>query len=237
MFITLLKKELVCFFTVPTGYIVIISYWAATGFFFSFNTLFVTALDMVSAFHNMSILLLLVAPIITMRSFPEEYKSGTYELLIASGISVSNLLSVKFIFLLIILLMMIFGSVSSVAVLAIVSEPDLGPIVGGLLGVFFLGSTFMALGLAISTLTDSQIIAAMLTWVLLLFLWFIDYLILLFPGQTVASIFEFMSFSNRYLDLIRGVLDLGAILYFLGLIFLSFFIAQSVLIFKKESGN
>ena len=85
-FIALYFRELENYFVTPIGYAILGSFWLANGFFFSFNTLFISAVDMVNAFHNMSILLLLMVPLMTMRSFPEEYKQGTYELLVSLGV-------------------------------------------------------------------------------------------------------------------------------------------------------
>ena len=68
-FIALYFRELENYFVTPIGYAILGSFWLANGFFFSFNTLFISAVDMVNAFHNMSILLLLMVPLMTMRSF------------------------------------------------------------------------------------------------------------------------------------------------------------------------
>ena len=75
---TLFLKDINLFFQSPMGFLIISSYWLLAGFFFSFNTVFVSAVDMVSAFHNMCILLLFFTPIITMRCFSEEYRNGTW---------------------------------------------------------------------------------------------------------------------------------------------------------------
>ena len=66
-FIALYFRELENYFVTPIGYAILGSFWLANGFFFSFNTLFISAVDMVNAFHNMSILLLLMVPLMTMR--------------------------------------------------------------------------------------------------------------------------------------------------------------------------
>ena len=116
-FVALYLKEMENYFVTPIGYAILCSFWLASGFFFSFNTLFVSAIDMVNAFHNMSILLMLLVPLMTMRSFPEEYRQGTYELLVSLGVGSHVMVLSKFSALLTLLILMLFGSVASVAVL------------------------------------------------------------------------------------------------------------------------
>jgi len=204
-FLALYSRELEHYFVTPIGYVVIGSFWLASGFFFSFNTLFVSAIDMVSAFHNMSILLLLLAPLMSMRSFPEEYKQGTYELLVSLRIGSHLMVLTKFAALLTILLIMLLGSIASVGVLLAFSEPDLGPILGGYLGITLLGSAFMAVGILVSVFSENQIVSAVVTWVVLIVLWFADYSTALTTSKIVSELIFHISFSVAYLDLIRGV--------------------------------
>ena len=123
---TLFLKDINLFFQSPMGFLIISSYWLLAGFFFSFNTVFVSAVDMVSAFHNMCILLLFFTPIITMRCFSEEYRNGTLELFLAYGVNECDFVAAKFLFLICILFILIAGSLPAVGILIIFSEPDLG---------------------------------------------------------------------------------------------------------------
>ena len=84
------------YFVTPIAYVVISIFWLLSGFFFSFNQLFVSAIDMVSAFHNMSLLLMLMIPLLTMRSFAEEKQAGTLELLMTLPISDGAIILAKY---------------------------------------------------------------------------------------------------------------------------------------------
>ena len=231
--LSLYSRELEHYFATPIGYVVIGSFWLASGFFFSFNTIFVSAIDMVSAFHNMSILLLLLAPLMSMRSFPEEYRQGTYELLVSLKIGSYLMVLTKFLALLTLLAIMLLGSMTSVAVLMIFSEPDLGPILGGYLGITLLGSTFIAIGVLVSVFSKNQIVSAVVTWIVLIALWFADYATALTTSKIVSEIIFHVSFSVAYLDLIRGVLDLGSVVYFLSSIVLCLVASSTALAVRK----
>ena len=188
-------RELQHYFVTPIAYVVISTFWLLSGFFFSFNQLFVSAIDMVSAFHNMSLLLMLMIPLLTMRSFAEEKQAGTLELLMTLPISDGAIILAKYLSLMMLVFFMLLGSSVAVMVLIYFGEPDLGPIVGGYTGIFLLASSFSALGLLISSLSANQVVAATTTWSLLLVLWFIDYASALFPASDLINLFQHISFS------------------------------------------
>jgi ABC-2 type transport system permease protein len=201
-FWSVFKRESEHYFVTPIAYIVISIFWLSSGFFFSFNQLFVSAIDMVSAFHNMSLLLMLMIPLLTMRSFAEEKQAGTLELLMTLPIGDGAIILAKYLSLMMLIFFMLLGSSVAVIVLVYFGEPDLGPIIGGYAGIFLLASSFSAIGLLISSLSANQVVAATATWSLLLCLWFIDYASALFPESNLISLFQHISFSVQYLDII-----------------------------------
>ena len=221
------------YFVTPIAYVVISTFWLLSGFFFSFNQLFVSAIDMVSAFHNMSLLLMLMVPLLTMRSFAEEKQAGTLELLMTLPISDGAIILAKYLALMMLVFFMLLGSSVAVIVLIYFGEPDLGPILGGYTGIFLLASSFSALGLLISSLSANQVVAATATWSLLLVLWFIDYASALFPESDLINFFQHISFSVQYLDIIRGVLTGGGFTYFFGLVLFCLVSATQVLRMKR----
>lgn len=232
----LILKDLRLFFQSPMGFFIISSYWFLTGFFFSFNTVFVSAVDMVTGFHNMCILLLFFTPIITMRCFSEEYRNGTLELFLVYGVSEFDFVLAKFLFLTLVLLVMIAGSFPAIGILVIFSEPDLGPIIGGYLGIILLGLSFFSIGLLSSVLSKFQIVSAVIAWVMLLIFWFLDYFSIFFEGE-LKQIVTSLSFSNNYIDLIRGIFDLSSCTYFLSVCVFCFVLSYKVLIHRKKTGK
>ena len=228
-FVCLLRRELRHYFVTPIAYALLAVFWAASGFFFSFNALFVSAVDMVTAFHNMSLLLMLIMPLVTMRAFAEERQQATLELLLTLPFGEPAIVAAKYCAILVMVVLMLAGSALAIVPLAIYGAPDYGPILGGYVGVFLLAAAFAAIGLVLSALTANQIVAALVTWGVLLMMWFIDYAAALAPLRPFSSMIMHVSFSVQYLDLIRGVIPLAALVYFLSVVAVGVVTATQIL--------
>lgn len=211
------RKELRQYFGTPIAYALIAVFWALSGYFFSFSLFLANVTEMVTTFHNMSILLLLLVPLLTMRTFAEENAVGTLELLMTLPLGSAAIALGKFLAAELVLLVMLAGSAVTLIPLLLFGQPDLGPIVGGYLGVLLLGTAYVAIGLFISSLCSNQIVAAVGTWALLLVLWFADYGANVAGGYSLTLLLRHLSFSQHYLDLIRGVLSFASIAYLVGL--------------------
>jgi len=217
-FAAILRKELTEYFATPIAYAVMIVFWVVSGYFFSFNLFFVNTMNMVTAFHNMSILLILVAPLITMRVFSEEAKTGTLELLLTLPLSEVQIVCAKFLASLLVMLLMLAGTATAVVPLLLFGEPDLGPIVGGYLGIALLGTAFLAIGVLVSSFGRNQIVAALVTWAVIVLLWFADYAAGLHIDYTLTRLATHLSFSIHTVDLIRGVLNSTTVVYFASIV-------------------
>ncbi|MFQ5785403.1 MAG: ABC transporter permease [Alphaproteobacteria bacterium] len=217
-FVAVFRKELRTYFATPIAYALMAVFWAMSGYFFSFNVFFVSVAHMVTSFHNMSLLLLLILPLLTMRLFAEENSAGTIELLLTLPLNEVQIVLGKFAAALVVLLLMLLGSTVAVAVLLLYAQPDLGPIIGGYAGVFLLGTAFLAIGMFVSSLSSNQIVAALVGWAVLVLLWFIDYVATFQAGYVLTRTVRHVSFSVHYLDLIRGVINTGSLAYFIGLV-------------------
>ena len=217
----LFVKELREYFATPIAFVLLAVFWALSGWFFSFGLFFVNVAQMVGSFHNMSLLLLLVMPLLTMRIFAEENKNGTMELLLSLPLAEWQIVGAKFGAAFVMLLIMLAGTASAVLPLMLFAQPDLGPIVGGYLGITLLGAAFMGVGMLMSLLTANQIVAALLTWGVLTLLWFADYASALDAVAGWRGLFLHLSFSVHYVDVIRGVLNLATVCYFVSVLTVS----------------
>ena len=225
-------KELREYFATPIAFVLLAVFWALTGWFFSFGLFFVNVAQMVGSFHNMSLLLLLVMPLLTMRVFAEENKSGTMELLLSLPLAEWQIVLAKFAAAFLMLLIMLAGTATSVLPLLLFAQPDLGPILGGYIGITLLGAAFMGVGMLMSSLTGNQIVAALLTWCVLTLLWFADYASALDALPGLRGLFLHLSFSVHYVDVIRGVINLATVCYFLSVLGLS--LALTTLLLKAR---
>ena len=185
--------------------------------------------QMVGSFHNMSLLLLLVMPLLTMRVFAEENKSGTMELLLSLPLAEWQIVLAKFAAAFVMLLIMLAGTMTAVLPLLLYAQPDLGPILGGYIGITLLGAAFMGVGILVSSLTSNQIVAALLTWGALTLLWFADYASSLDALPGLRGVFLHLSFSVHYVDVIRGVIKFGSVCYFASVLVVSLLLTALLL--------
>ncbi|MBE3109085.1 MAG: ABC transporter permease subunit, partial [Acidobacteria bacterium] len=185
----LMKKEIGAYFSSPIAYVVISGFLLLVGYFFYSLVLWFNAQAMQMAqnpyyaqqininemvfsplFHNMSIILILVAPLLTMRLLAEEKKNGTDELLYTSPLSVGQIILGKY-FAALVMLAAMLGLTALLSIFAFAfGNPEIAPWLTGYLGLFLMGATFIAIGLFFSSLTENQIVAAFLTFVTLLLL-------------------------------------------------------------------
>ncbi|MBT5375175.1 MAG: ABC transporter permease subunit, partial [Nitrospinaceae bacterium] len=188
------KRDLGSFFNSPIFYVVTTVFLVIYSFiffqilnFFSFQSLqagqaqamgmSLNLNEMViePSLQNMSVILLLIIPIITMRSFADEKKMKTFRLLLSSPIHLKEIILGKFLACMGVVTLMILISSYSVGFLFLLGEPEVGPIVTGYLGVILMAGCFVSAGIFASSLTDNQIIASVLTFGFSLFMWIIGW--------------------------------------------------------------
>ena len=185
-------RELRAYFVSPIAYVVLTGFLLLGGWFF-YNLLvrFSFLLQLYSSFqrspealdrlnlneyviapllHNLSIVLVILVPVITMRTFAEEKRTGTFELLFTSPLRVGEIVAGKFVGALTFLFLMIGLTAIFPAILLVYGNPEVGVILSGYLGLLLLGAAFVGIGLLTSSFTENQIIAAVSCLVALLLL-------------------------------------------------------------------
>jgi len=241
------KKEIKTYFTSPIAYVVITVFLVLIGFFFYqliwwFNSqslqmaqnqyyyqqLNINQMVYSPLFHNMSIILLLMVPLLTMRLFSEEKKRQTDELLFTCPISVNQIILGKYFASLFVLLVMLFlTGILSIFVFSY-GNPELAPIMSGYLGLFLVGAAFMAVGIFFSSLTENQIVSAILTFGALLLFWILNWASYSAGGMW-KGVLNYLSIFQHFDDMTRGIVDTTDIVYYLSFIFLGLFLTHSVI--------
>jgi ABC-2 type transport system permease protein len=175
--------------------------------------------------HNLSVVLVILVPVITMRSFAEEKRSGTYELLMTSPLSVTEIVLGKFLGTFVFVFVMVLLTGVYPLILLAYGNPEVGVILGGFLGLLLLATAFASVGLLTSSLTENQIIAAVSCLVFLLLLYVISW-----PaetaGETMGAILKYLSLTEHFAEMVKGVIDTKDVVYFLSVIVLSLFLTQ-----------
>lgn len=220
--IVIWRKELYNYFRSPIAYIVLPMFLLVAGYFHAFSLFYLQVASMSNAFHNMAILLLLLTPVITMRLFAEENQSGSLELMFTLPVPYAALILGKYLAALTILMAALAGTLVLLLPLFLYGDPDPGPIAAGYLGIFLIGSAYMAIGLFVSSLSRNQIVAAVGTTGVLILLWFARYLDNFQLIDLFGVSFQYLSISFHQGEFVRGIIPLSSILYLLSLIVLSY---------------
>jgi ABC-2 type transport system permease protein len=181
-------------------------------------------------FHNMAVVALFIAPMLTMRLFAEEKRQGTIELLATSPVSDVQVVVGKFLAAAGLYILMILAGLVNVALMWTYasSPPEWKPILTGALGIFLLGSCFLAMGTFVSTLTRNQIVAGILAFCLFLGMWTLGWADDPMAGP-VAKAVGYLGVTTHLEDLVKGVVDIKDLVFYLSVIVFGLFLAhQSV---------
>ena len=173
---------------------------------------------------NTSVLILFLIPMVTMRTYAEEKRSGTIELLLTSPLKDGEIIVGKFLGAMAMYLGMLAVTALYMAILFMWGNPAFMPLVSGYLGLLLLGGAFVAIGLFISSLTANQMVAAAASFVVFLLLWIVSW----FADSTgpfVGSILRYLSVTEHFDDFGKGVLDLKHIVFYLSFIAFGLFMA------------
>jgi ABC-2 type transport system permease protein len=239
-------RELRSYFASPVAYVLLAAYLALAGYFFyalltAFNqTLQIYSMmrnpQMLERFnlnqmviapllHNLSVLLIFIVPAITMRMFPEERRSGTYELLLTSPVRVSEIVLGKFLGGLVLVLLMVALSGLFGGLLLAYGNPEVPMMLAGYLGLALMALVFLAVGTLLSSFTDNVVIAYVGTLFALLVLYTIGWL-----GQTVegaaGGIVRYASITEHFEEMTKGIIDTRDLVYFVTLMLIGLFLTQ-----------
>jgi ABC-2 type transport system permease protein len=208
-------KELATYFRSPIAYYVVAVFLLGTGYFFLYNVLLTGETSMDGTFQNMGILLMTLAPVITMRLLAAEYNAGTAELLLTLPLSPWQIVIGKYLGAMTILLLITAGTGIDLVPLYLFGTPETTTILAGYLGFVLLGMACLAIGELFSALTHNQIVAALLTAAVLLGFWFVGHLQTFQRSDALRALVGYLSFSLQFGAFIQGLVRTDAVLFYL----------------------
>lgn len=221
--VAIARRELSSYYTSFLFYVVTAAFLVITGFFFAINVAYSRSAAVAPLFQTTYTILLLIAPILTMRLLAEEQRTGTIELLLTSPVRDFELVVGKFLAGVGLLVSMMALTGFYPLLLAFYGQPDRGGIIGGYLGALLFGGTAVAIGLLTSSLTANQIVAAVLSFAILLILWVIDGVGGIFGG-VAGSIATYLAVYTHFSDMTRGIVDTRDVVYFITVIVAALFL-------------
>ena len=239
------QRELNAYFSSPIAYVLIGFFALLFGWFFYVplayfeqqsmqmgmnptQALNINQMLINPTFMNTTVIFLFLFPLITMRTYSEEKRSGTIELLLTSPITDVQIILGKFFGALLLYCAMLAVTLIHMAILFIFGDPEWKPIATGYLGLLLMGGCFLSLGLFISSLTKNQIVAAMATFAVFLMLWVISW-ISTFVGPTTQTVLQYLSLTEHFDDFAKGIIDTKHVIYYLSFMAFGLFLtAKSV---------
>ncbi|MGO4906330.1 gliding motility-associated ABC transporter permease subunit GldF [Flavobacterium sp. W20_MBD1_R3] len=229
---SIVLREIKSFFGSPIGYLVIAIFLIINGLFLwvfegEYNILNTGFADLTPFFTLAPWILIFLIPAVTMRSFSDEKKQGTLELLLTKPLSIWQIVNGKFLGALLLIVMAIIPTFIYVAVISSLGMPegniDMGSTIGSYFGLLFLIGAYSAIGIFTSTLSDNQIVAFIVA-VFLCFFFYFGFEGLASVVPNISSIIASLGMQDHFKSMSRGVLDTRDILYFtsIAVVFLSF---------------
>lgn len=239
------KKELKSYFNSFIAYAVIAIFLVVTGYLFynllvgfsvlsfqamgnpmvakQYNLLNVNETVVRPLFGNISIVMLLMLPLLTMKMLADEKKSGTMELLLTFPVKDVEVVLGKYFASLTVFVAMLASTATYPALLVYLGDPEILPIMTGYMGLFLLGAAFISLGIFTSSLTENQIIAGSLSVGVLFLFWMMSYSIML-VSPDIGQVISYIAINEHLESLAKGVFDTEDIIYYLSFIFLFLFL-------------
>jgi ABC-2 type transport system permease protein len=238
---TICRKELNSYFRSPIAYGVMAFFGLISGYFFYVAIVFFVQASIQSAmqgggqpmsvneqvirpiFSNISVIGLFLIPMITMRLFAEEKRTGTIELLVTSPIRDLEIIMGKWLAAMTLYAVMLGVSLLSMATLFVYGKPDWRPMAVGYLGLLLQGGCLLAIGTFISTCTKNQIVAGVAGFSVCLLLWVLDWMSS-FQDSVSAKAISYLSVLQHFDSFSKGVLDSKDIIYYISAIFIGLFL-------------
>lgn len=230
------RREMGAFFTSGLGYVFLTVFYAFSGYFFYTDVLSSKITDTSPMFVSMFIIFIFLIPVLTMRLLSEEKKNKTDQGLLTAPISLWELVLGKFL-----AAFTLFVIAESIIFIYAIILKYLGDVVwptliGNYVAMLFLGAAFISIGLFVSSLTENQMTAAVVSFVVMLILYVYDDMFLgRISNDKVLDVLSALSFRSRYVEFTTGVFSAGSILFFISTAFLFNFFTIKVLEKKRWS--
>ncbi|OQY37441.1 MAG: hypothetical protein B6226_05155 [Candidatus Cloacimonetes bacterium 4572_65] len=228
------RKEFSSFFKTPAAYMVLIGFLLITGWFFSNPLFLINQSDVRTLFSIIPIIYLIFIPAITMGLVSKENNSGTIELLSTMPVKSSDIVIGKFVAGLgLIKIGLLLTIIHPITIMLIGTNVDVGSIVTGYIGLLLLAAAYTAIGVFASCLTKNQIIAFIISFVIVFFFYILDYA-LIFTPPALTGMFQYISVNYHLSNISRGVIDSRNLIYFGSIIFIFLKFAATTLDLKKR---
>lgn len=208
------KREFKSYFSSPVGYVCVAAIAAIYGFFYYNVMLTGSSSYITSVYSSVYLFGMMIIPVITMRSISEDRKNKTDQALLTAPVGVTSIVLGKFFGAYIVFVIASTFGIIPAVVLEFFGSPSWGIIIGNYIATLLYGGAMISIGVFISSLTVSQVIAAISTFIVSIALMYLENLTSSATG-VVADVINFLSFSSRYNTFTTGVFSIANCVYFI----------------------
>lgn len=229
---TICQKELRSYFNSAVAYVVMVVFLLIVGWVYT-NSLFLLNIASLRIFFEwVPPVFLFVVPALTMRLVAEEKKVGTLELLTTKPLEDWEIILGKFFAAWALIAIALVPTLLYYLTISLLGVVDHGTVIGGYLGLLLMAGVYVAIGLFASTLTENQIVAFIISFLIIALLYWFDKILLFVPGF-LTSIVEYLGIDYHFGSIARGVIDTRDIVYFLSVLGFSLYLAVVMLERRK----
>lgn len=226
------KKEMRTYFTTPIGYIFAAALLLISAVAFSYTTIQSATRETKTYFTLMIFVFIILVPVLTMKSFSEERRTRTEQMLLTSPVSLTGMVMAKFLA----AMTMLMGTMLLTVVYYIpfalykgdYDTSHLAILVGDMIALFLIGSAFVGIGLLVSSLTENQMVACVVTILVLLVFLVISFGNSYINSYFIRSILNWLSIFSRFGNFTNGIFDFGAVVYYVSISAVSVFLTVRV---------
>jgi len=230
--LSIYRKELRSYLYSPIPYILIIVFMIITGWFFTTNLFLNEVVSLRGVLDVIPFILLFYIPAISMRTFSEEKKSGTIELLMTKPITEYDVVIGKFLSTITLAAFTFLPTVVYVISLTFLGKLDFGPVISSYLGLLLLAGLYISVGIFSSSLTENQVIAFIISFLIIFALFMINKVLVFVPSGMVSTM-EYISSDSHFSNIVRGVIDSRDIVYYLSGIIIMIILTKTSLESRK----
>ncbi len=228
--LTLSRRELAAYFLSPLAYVIMTAFLIFSGYFFYTTLRYMSdASVMREILGLLGFTSMIISTMVTMRLLAEEKRSGTLETLMTAPVTETEVVVAKYLSALLFFMALITPTLAYVVLLGVWGNPDYGPIISGYVGLVCMTGVFLSIGIWVSSLTSNQIVAVILTFIILLIGWVIGFAGEFFTQEYVKSIFKFIGFVQHFESFGKGLIDSRDVIYCLSMVVFFLFLTVRTL--------
>lgn len=231
--IAIMKRDLRSFFTSPIGYVFLAVYLLVCNYFFYGYNISGGASSLSYVFSNMLLVLVFLIPLVTMRLMSEEMKQRTDQMLLTAPVRVFDIVLGKFFAAMLVFIIALACTLLWPLIVTMFGDPAIFDIVGNYVAMFLLIGCLVSIGLFISSLTESQIIAAIFSFVAMLALFMFSTIASAVDNVVVSAVLNWLSVFSRYSSFTAGVFSLADIVYYISVTVIFLFLTARVIEKKR----